>query len=68
MCKGSVELTCMRVLQLQPGPPNAPSAEEVKHEQLSFRQGPTKRFFETAEGSTQGARCAHPPVPHVLSR
>ncbi|CAL8463580.1 g3114 [Coccomyxa elongata] len=38
-----------------PGPPQAPSAEP-KQEQLSFRQGPTKRFFESAEGSSQGSR------------
>lgn len=40
---------------LQPGPPQAPSVEP-KQEQLSFRQGPTKRFFESAEGSSQAAR------------
>lgn len=55
----------LRIL-VQPGPPNAPSADEVKQEQLSFRSGPTKRFFETAEDSSQGARYSIPPCHHRL--
>lgn len=45
---------------LQPSPDPMPlHAPERQREHLSFRQGPSKRFFETAEGLEQGERrCA----------
>lgn len=40
---------------LQPSPNPLPlHAPEGQREHLSFRQGPSKRFFETAEGLEQG--------------
>ena len=43
---------CQAVCSVQPSPPGLQHSGS-KREYLSFRQGPSKRFFETAEGLEQ---------------
>ena len=53
---------------LQPSPDPMPlHSPDGQREHLSFRQGPSKRFFETAEGLEQGEpRCTTALPPSLL--
>ena len=63
-CQVDISERCCSLLQPSPHPLSLHSSEGQR-EHLSFRQGPSKRFFETAEGLEQGERRCSSALSHT---